>query len=63
MRVEEDGVHVEFACNCMTFNQSATKFWYNGEYESLDMLSLEEKLEAHELHCFAKTNIKEVVGI
>jgi|TARA_R110002020_G_scaffold46539_23_gene132419 hypothetical protein len=61
--MEKDGVHVEFACTCMTFDQSPSKFWYHGEYEPLDILSVEEKLKAHDLHCSVNANIKEVVGI
>jgi len=51
VQIEEEGVHVLFACNCMTFDQTETKFWNNGEYEPLDACTLEEKLEAHALHC------------
>ena len=35
----------------MTHDQSETKFWYNGEYECLDPISLDEKIEAHATHC------------
>ena len=35
----------------MTHDLSETKFWYNGEYEPLDLVSLDEKLGAHALHC------------
>ena len=51
MRTEEEGVHVLFSCKCMTHDLSETKFWYNGEYEPLDLVSLDEKLDAHALHC------------
>ena len=35
----------------MTHDRSETKFWYNGEFESLDPISLDEKLDAHARHC------------
>ena len=48
---EEDYVKVEFACNCMTFDHSNTKKWYNGEYKLLNQTMLSDKLDAHALHC------------
>ena len=51
MRTEEEGGHVLFSCKCMTHDLSETKFWYNGEYELLDRMELDEKLDAHALHC------------
>lgn len=51
MRTEEEGIHVLFSCKCMTHDLSETKFWYDGEYEPLDPASLDEKLNAHALHC------------
>jgi hypothetical protein len=50
-QIEEDGVHVMFSCRCMTHDETETKFWYNGEYESLDPMTLDEKLLAHATHC------------
>ena len=35
----------------MTHDLSETKFLYNGEYESLDSASLDQKLDDHRLHC------------
>jgi hypothetical protein len=35
----------------MTHDQSETKFWYHGEYEQLDSISLDEKIDAHAKHC------------
>ena len=35
----------------MTHDNSETKFLYNGEYEQLDPVSLDEKIDAHEKHC------------
>jgi hypothetical protein len=35
----------------MTHDQSETKFWYHGEYEQLDPISLDEKIDAHAQHC------------
>ena len=35
----------------MTHDLSETKFWYNGEYEPLDEMALDEKLRAHAVHC------------
>lgn len=40
-----------FSCKCMTHDLSETKFWYNGEFESLDPISLDQKLDAHARHC------------
>ena len=51
MQIEDDGVKVLFACRCMTYDQSETKFWYHGEYEKLDLQTLEYKLDQHTLHC------------
>ena len=51
MRIEEEGVHVLFSCKCMTHDLSETKFWYNGEYEPLDRMALDEKIDAHAVHC------------
>ena len=49
--MEDEGVHVLFSCKCMTHDLSETKFWYNGEYELLDRMTLDEKLDAHAVHC------------
>ena len=49
--MEDEGVHVLFSCNCMTHDLSETKFWYNGEYEPLDHVSLDQKLDQHAMHC------------
>jgi hypothetical protein len=35
----------------MTHDKSETKFWYHGEYEQLDPMSLDEKIDAHAIHC------------
>lgn len=35
----------------MTHDSIETKFWYHGEYEDLNPLELDEKLEAHAKHC------------
>ena len=35
----------------MTHDQSETKFWYHGEYEHLDPMPLDEKIDAHATHC------------
>ena len=40
-----------FSCKCMTHDLSDTKYWFNGEYEPLDPMTLDEKLDAHALHC------------
>ena len=56
MQIEEDGVHVLFACSCMTFDESVTKFWYHGEYEALDLSTMHDKLDAHDLHCPFKSS-------
>ena len=49
--IDEEGVHVEFACNCMTFDGSSTKMWYNGEYEVLNDKSYEACKVAHDAQC------------
>jgi len=41
----------------MTHDQSDTKFWYNGEYESLDMSTVHEKLDQHSLHCIFDSKV------
>ena len=41
----------------MTHDQSDTKFWYNGEYEPLDMSTVHEKLDQHSLHCIFDSEI------
>jgi len=51
VQIDKDGVEVLFSCNCMTHDQTNTKFWYHGEYEPLDSNTLEDKLEQHTLHC------------
>ena len=51
MRIEKEGVRVLFACKCMTYDESETKFWYHGEYEPIDMETLGTKLESHRAHC------------
>jgi|6_EtaG_2_1085325.scaffolds.fasta_scaffold38670_4 hypothetical protein len=35
----------------MTYDESETKFWYHGEYEELDPMTLDEKLDQHARHC------------
>ena len=49
--IDEKGVHVEFACNCMTFDGSSTKMWHNGEYKALDAKSYERCKREHDNHC------------
>ena len=49
--IDDEGVHVEFACNCMTFDNSSTKMWYHGEYKSLDDQSYIANKEAHDMQC------------
>lgn len=51
MQIEKDGVHVLFACKCMTHDESNTRFWYHREYEPVNYTNLEEKLQQHTLHC------------
>ena len=41
----------------MTHDQSDSKFWYNGEYEPLDMETVHEKLDQHSLHCIFDSKI------
>ena len=41
----------------MTHDQSDTKFWFNGEYEPLDMETVHEKLDQHSLHCIFDSKI------
>jgi hypothetical protein len=35
----------------MTHDESSTKFWHNGEYEPLDVKTLQYKLGQHKAHC------------
>ena len=56
-QINDEGVHVLFACKCMTHDQSDTKFWYNGEYEPLNMETVHEKLDQHSLHCIFDSKI------
>ena len=59
MQIEKEGVHVLFACKCMTYDRSETKFWYHGEYELLALHTLEDKLEQHKTHCpFSKSLVE-----
>ena len=51
MQVYKEGVRVLFACKCMTYDETDTKFWYNGEYKLLNQTMLSDKLDAHALHC------------
>ena len=44
----------------MTYDQSNTKFWYHGEYESLDKATLEDKLAQHTSHCPYKESTNEI---
>ena len=60
MQIEKDGIEVLFACKCMTYDQSNTKFWYHGEYEPLDKATLEDKLAQHTLHCPYKESTNEI---
>jgi len=41
----------------MTYDQSGSKFWYNGEYEELSYLTLEEKLMEHKINCPIGTDV------
>ena len=56
MQIEKEGIHVLFACECMTYDQSESKFWYHGEYEPLALETIQSKLEQHQTHCpFSKS--------
>ena len=57
MQIETGGVQVLFACRCMTYDQSDTKFWYHGEYEPLNFNTLHNKLDQHSLHCIFDSTI------
>ena len=61
MQVHNEGVTVFFACKCMTHDQEETKFWYNGEYQQLDLSTVTEKLDQHDLHCPFYTNVEEIM--
>jgi len=45
----------------MTYDQSDSKFWFNGEYEPLDSDQISDKLRMHELHCPIGTNVGELI--
>lgn len=51
MQIDKEGIEVLFACKCMTYDRSDTKFWHHGEYELLDYDNLQGKLDQHALHC------------
>ena len=51
VQFDKDGASVLFACKCMTHDKSSTKFWYHGEYELLDIKTMQHKLEQHKVHC------------
>ena len=63
MQIEKEGIHVLFACKCMTHDQSKTKFWYHGEYEPLALNALEDKLEQHKTHCPFSKSLVEVATV
>ena len=56
--INKEGVQVEFACNCMTFDGSNTKMWYNGEYKSLDKKSYQSHKAAHDAQCPFDKNLE-----
>ena len=60
MQLDDDGVHVLFACKCMTYDESGLKFWLHGEYEPLNKSSLHDKLEQHDKHCPYKETTYEI---
>ena len=60
MQVNKDSIHVVFACQCMTYDESIWKCWKNGEYEKLDLQTLEHKLAQHTLHCPYKGTTDEI---
>ena len=35
----------------MTHDKSETKFWFHDEYEELDPIILDEKIDQHARHC------------
>ena len=45
----------------MTHDQEETKFWYNGEYQQLDLSTVTHKLDQHDLHCPFYTNVEEIM--
>ena len=44
----------------MTHDKSSTKFWYHGEYELLDIKTMQNKLEQHKVHCPYKEPTHEI---
>ena len=60
VQLDDDGIHVLFACKCMTYDESGLKFWLHGEYEPLNKSSLHDKLEQHDIHCPYKETTYEI---
>ena len=60
MQINQDSIHVVFACKCMTHDETGWKCWKNGEYERLDLQTLENKLDQHTLHCLYKGTSNEI---
>lgn len=60
MHIHQDAAEVLFACNCMTHDQTSTKFWYHEEYEVLNLVTLKDKLEQHRKHCPYKETTNEI---
>lgn len=48
---EKDYVQVKFACNCMTFDGTDSRTWYNGEYIPLDKKSYLSCKKTHDECC------------
>ena len=44
----------------MTHDETGWKCWKNGEYERLDLQTLENKLDQHTLHCLYKGTSNEI---
>lgn len=51
VRIDEECVEVDFACNCMTFDGSSSKLWYHEEYLPLDDKSYAKHKETHDACC------------
>ena len=60
MQINQDSIHVVFACKCMTHDESGWKCWKNGEYNKLDPKTLDNKLQQHILHCPYKGTSNEI---
>ena len=51
MRIDDECVEVDFACNCMTFDGSSRKLWHHEEYLPLDDESYIKHKETHDFCC------------